>query len=93
MSVDPYMRGRMIERDSYIAPFVINEVLSGGAIGEVVESNNPAFIVGNKVSNMSGWRQYFTTTGEDLQVLPETEIPEQAFLGVLGMPGMTALPG
>ncbi|MBQ0755787.1 MAG: NADP-dependent oxidoreductase [Amphritea sp.] len=93
MSVDPYMRGRMIERDSYIAPFAINEVLSGGAIGEVVESNNPAFVVGNKVSNMNGWRQYFTTTGEDLQVLPETGIPEQAFLGVLGMPGMTAFTG
>ncbi|WP_290702531.1 NADP-dependent oxidoreductase [Amphritea sp.] len=93
MSVDPYMRGRMIERDSYIAPFTINEVLSGGAVGEVVESNNPAFVVGNKVSNMNGWRQYFTTTGEDLQLLPETGIPEQAFLGVLGMPGMTAFTG
>lgn len=93
MSVDPYMRGRMIERDSYIAPFAINEVLEGGAIGEVVESNNPAFVVGAKVSSMNGWRQYFTTTGEDLQVLPETGIAEQAFLGVLGMPGMTAFTG
>ncbi|RRJ82259.1 NADP-dependent oxidoreductase [Aestuariirhabdus litorea] len=93
MSVDPYMRGRMIDRDSYIAPFAIDKVLEGGAIGEVVESNNPAFVVGAKVSSMNGWRQYFTTTGEDLQVLPETGIAEQAFLGVLGMPGLTAFTG
>lgn len=93
MSVDPYMRGRMIERDSYIPPFALNNVLEGGAIGEVVESNNPVFAVGSKVSSMNGWRQYFTTTGEDLQVLPETGIAEQAFLGVLGMPGMTAFTG
>ncbi|WP_020681363.1 NADP-dependent oxidoreductase [Marinobacterium rhizophilum] len=93
MSVDPYMRGRMIERDSYIPPFALNNVLEGGAIGEVVESNNPVFAVGSKVSSMNGWRQYFTTTGEDLQVLPETGIAEQAFLGVLGMPGVTAFTG
>ncbi|MEH6472542.1 MAG: NADP-dependent oxidoreductase [Halopseudomonas sp.] len=93
MSVDPYMRGRMIERDSYIAPFALNKVLDGGAIGEVVESNNPAFVVGSKVSSMNGWRQYFTTAGEDLQLLPESGIAEQAFLGVLGMPGMTAYTG
>ena len=93
MSVDPYMRGRMIERDSYIAPFVLDKVLEGAAIGEVVESNNPAFVVGAKVTSMNGWRQYFTTTGEDLQLLPETGIAEQSFLGVLGMPGMTAFTG
>ncbi len=93
MSVDPYMRGRMIERDSYIAPFALNTVLDGGAIGEVVESNNPAFVVGSKVTSMNGWRQYFTTAGKDLQMLPETGIAEQAFLGVLGMPGMTAFTG
>lgn len=93
MSVDPYMRGRMIERESYIAPFSIDEVLDGGAIGEVVESNNPAFSIGAIVSSMKGWRQYFTSAGKDLQLLPETGIAEQAFLGVLGMPGMTAFTG
>ena len=93
MSVDPYMRGRMMERDSYIAPFTLNTVLEGGAIGEVVESNNPAFAVGAKVSSMKGWRQYFTTAGDDLQLLPDTGIADQAFLGVLGMPGMTAFTG
>lgn len=93
LSVDPYMRGRMIERDSYIEPFALNEVLGGGAVGEVVESRNPQFPVGRKVSSMNGWREYFTSTGNDLQLLPQTEIAEQAFLSVLGMTGMTAFTG
>jgi NADPH-dependent curcumin reductase CurA len=93
MSVDPYMRGRMLERKSYIEPFALNETLAGGAVGQVMESNNVKFPVGSKVANMSGWREYFTTDGTDLQPLPETEIPDQAFLGVLGMPGMTAFTG
>ncbi|MFK0570073.1 NADP-dependent oxidoreductase [Endozoicomonas sp.] len=93
MSVDPYMRGRMIDRESYIAPFALGKVLDGGAIGEVIESNNPAFSVGSKVAHMSGWREYFISDGKDLQPLPASPIPEQAFLGVLGMPGMTAYTG
>ncbi len=93
MSVDPYMRGRMTDSDSYIEPFGLNSVLSGGAIGEVVESRNPRFPVGGKVSSMNGWREYFTSSGDDLQLLPQTEIAEQAFLSVLGMTGMTAYTG
>ena len=93
MSVDPYMRGRMIERKSYVPPFAVGEVLEGGATGEVVESRNPAFPVGTRVAHMSGWREYHLSTGEDLQPLPESSVPEQAFLGILGMPGMTAYTG
>ena len=93
MSVDPYMRGRMIERKSYVEPFALGAVLEGGAVGEVVESDNPAFTVGQKVAHMSGWREYYISKGEDLQPLPESPVPEQAFLGVLGMPGMTAYTG
>ena len=93
MSVDPYMRGRMVDRKSYVPPFALNEVLAGGAIGEVVESFNPNFPVGTHVSSMNGWREYFTSTGEELQALPKTDLPPQAFLGVLGMPGMTAYTG
>ena len=93
MSVDPYMRGRMIERKSYIEPFALGAVLEGGAVGEVVESDNPAFTVGQKVAHMSGWREYYISNGKDLQPLPESPVPEQAFLGVLGMPGMTAYAG
>ena len=87
------MRGRMIDRKSYIAPFALNEVLSGGAIGEVVESRNPSFPEGTKVSSMNGWREYFISSGKDLHALPDSPIPEQAFLGILGMPGMTAYTG
>lgn len=93
MSVDPYMRGRMIDRESYIPPFVIGEVLEGGSIGEVVESNHPEFAVGSKVSAMSGWRSHYVTDGSDHTLLPQTPISESHFLGVLGMPGMTAWTG
>ena len=93
MSVDPYMRGRMIDRKSYVEPFAIGAVMDGGAIGEVVESSHSAFPVGSKVAHMSGWREYFVSSGEALQLLPESPVPEQAFLGVLGMPGMTAYTG
>ncbi len=70
MSVDPYMRGRMIDRKSYIAPFVIGEVLEGGAIGEVIESQHPDFPVGSKVSSMLGWRSHYISDGSDHTVLP-----------------------
>ncbi len=93
MSVDPYMRGRMTDRASYIEPFAIGGVLEGGAVGEVVESRNPAFKTGSKVASMNGWREYFIANGETVQPLPDSPIPEQAFLGILGMPGMTAYTG
>ncbi|MFV0597182.1 NADP-dependent oxidoreductase [Shewanella sp.] len=93
MSVDPYMRGRMMDRDSYIAPFQIDAVMDGGAIGEVVESLNPQFPVGAKVSHISGWRSAFISDGSDLTLLPAVNIPEQYFLGVIGMPGLTAWVG
>ncbi|MBC7003158.1 NADP-dependent oxidoreductase [Photobacterium sp. BZF1] len=93
MSVDPYMRGRMIDRKSYIPPFQIGEVLEGGAIGEVTQSNNPDFPVGSKVSSMLGWRSHFISDGTGLTLLPTTPLPEQTFLGIMGMPGMTAWTG
>lgn len=93
MSVDPYMRGRMMDRDSYIPPFQIDAVMDGGAIGEVVESLNPQFPVGSKVSHISGWRSAFISDGQDLTLLPAVNIPDQYFLGVIGMPGLTAWVG
>ena len=93
MSVDPYMRGRMIDRKSYIAPFVLGEALEGGAIGEVIESNHSDFPVGAKVTSMLGWRSHYVTDGTDHTILPETPLSESHFLGVLGMPGMTAWTG
>lgn len=93
MSVDPYMRGRMIDRESYIAPFQIGQVLEGGSIGEVIESNNPEFPIGTRVSAMHGWRSHYVTDGSDHTRLPNTPMSESHFLGVLGMPGMTAWTG
>ncbi|MBI1249940.1 MAG: zinc-binding dehydrogenase [Alphaproteobacteria bacterium] len=93
MSVDPYMRGRMYDRASYVPPFQIGEALQGGAVGEVVASNDPALKPGDLVQSMFGWREGFVAPAASLQKLPSGNAPPQAYLGVLGMPGMTAYSG
>jgi NADPH-dependent curcumin reductase CurA len=94
MSVDPYMRGRMYDRASYVPPFAIGEALQGGAIGEVVASNADGFAKGDLVSSMFGWREAFVAPAAALEKLPRSaNVPDQAFLGVLGMPGLTAYAG
>jgi NADPH-dependent curcumin reductase CurA len=90
MSVDPYMRGRMYDRPSYVPPFQLGEALQGGAIGTVEASNNPKFAPGDLVESMLGWREAFVNSGAALTKLPQAGVPPQAYLGVLGMPGMTA---
>jgi NADPH-dependent curcumin reductase CurA len=93
MSVDPYMRGRMYDRPSYVPPFQIGEPLQGGAIGRVEQSNNPEYAPGDLVESMLGWREGFVSVGGALQKLPNAQVPAQAYLGVLGMPGLTAYAG
>jgi len=94
MSVDPYMRGRMMDRKSYVPPFQIGEALSGGAVGQVVESNgNDRFQKGDYVSNFTGWREAFVTEGGDLQKIDPNIAPIQVYLGTFGMPGLTAYAG
>lgn len=94
MSVDPYMRGRMVDHESYVPPFQIGETLSGGAVGQVVESNgNSAFSRGDYVNNFSGWREWFVTGGGDLTKIDPNLAPIQAYLGTFGMPGLTAYAG
>lgn len=93
MSVDPYMRGRMYDRESYVPPFQIGEALQGGAIGQVVASNDPGFKAGDLVESMFGWREGFVGPAGALQKLPASNAPPQAYLGVLGMPGLTAYAG
>ena len=93
MSVDPYMRGRMYDRPSYVPPFQIGEALQGGAVGEVIASNDPAFKVGDTVQSMFGWREAFNAEAKTVQKLETHGLPLQAFLGVAGMPGMTAYAG
>lgn len=94
MSVDPYMRGRMSDRKSYVPPFEIGKAMDGGAVGEVVASNDPKFAPGDLVLSMMGWREGFVAKGSALDKLPRIPgVPDQAYLGVLGMPGMTAYGG
>ena len=94
MSVDPYMRGRMYDRASYVPPFQVGAVLQGGAIGEVVASGADGFAPGDLVSSMFGWREAFVAPAATLEKLPrQAGVPDQAFLGVLGMPGLTGYAG
>ena len=94
MSVDPYMRGRMYDRPSYVPPFQVGKVLEGGAVGEVVASNDPGFKPGDIVSSMLGWREGFNAPASALTKLPAIEgVSPSAYLGILGMPGLTAWSG
>jgi NADPH-dependent curcumin reductase CurA len=93
MSVDPYMRGRMMDRESYVPPFQIGEALQGGALGQVIESKSDKLKVGDFVQSMWGWREYETNKAETFQKIDPSLGPLQAYLGTLGMPGMTAYAG
>jgi NADPH-dependent curcumin reductase CurA len=93
MSVDPYMRGRMYDLKSYIPPFQIGRPLEGGCIGRVIESKGGPFEIGDCVSGMLGWREYFVSGGEGLMKIDPKLAPMQSFLGTLGMPGLTAYVG
>jgi NADPH-dependent curcumin reductase CurA len=93
MSVDPYMRGRMYDRQSYVPPFQIGKPLEGGCVGRVIESKNDAFKAGDYVLSMLGWREYFVSKGDGLTKIDPAVAPVQAYLGTAGMPGMTAYVG
>jgi len=90
MSVDPYMRGRMNDTKSYIPPFQLGEALTGGAIGQVVQSEHPEYKVGEHVLNFMGWREAFLSDGRGLNKVDVTHIPAAAYLGTAGMPGQSA---
>src|SRR5205085_1220518 len=92
MTVDPYMRGRMTERKSYVPPFQIGEVLDGGSVGEVVKSRNAGFSEGDYVCGFAsgGWREYNRTAGMMFNKVDPSLAPLECYLGVLGMPGLTA---
>ena len=89
ISVDPYLRGRMREGRSYIAPFEVAQVIESGAVGRVVESRSPRFQPGDTVTGMLGWRLYNVAKPEGLMKVP-SGVPVTTALGVLGMPGLTA---
>ncbi|UYG00715.1 NADP-dependent oxidoreductase [Halomonas sp. GD1P12] len=93
LSVDPYMRGRMSGVHTYVPPFELGKPMDGGAIGEVIESNDEKLKVGDRVSHMGGWRDIAQGAAQGVFKLPDHDVPEQAYLGILGMPGMTAWTG
>lgn len=90
LSLDPYMRGRMEQSKSYAASQALGDVMLGGTVGEVVASNNPDFAVGDEVVGMGGWQLYGLDDGSMLRKIDAKVIPVQAWLGPLGMPGVTA---
>lgn len=90
MSLDPYMRGRMNDSRSYAAPQKLNETMQGGTVGEVAESRHPDFKIGDKVRGMLGWTEYGVAAAAGLAKIDTRHIPMSAYLGVVGMPGMTA---
>ncbi|MGZ6827954.1 MAG: NADP-dependent oxidoreductase [Mycobacteriales bacterium] len=93
MSVDPYMRGRMSDRKSYVAPFQVGAALEGGAVGEVVASRSDTHQVGDTVLHMQGWRDYAVGPARSFRRVDASEVPASSYLGVLGMPGLTAWAG
>lgn len=91
MSVDPYMRGRMNDVKSYVPPFQIDAPLDGGAVGEVVASEAPELPVGTHVVHQAGWREYARLDARHARAIDPSL--QTAYLGVLGMPGLTAYVG
>jgi len=90
VSVDPYMRGRMEDAESYVEPFEVNQVIEGGSIGEVIESKSNHFNQGDLVIGSFGWQEYFTATDKDIRKIDPTLAPITTHLGILGMTGLTA---
>lgn len=94
LSVDPYMRGRMNDRKSYVPPFQLGEPMTGGAVGVVTASAHPDFAVGDAVMSMCGWREAWTAAPETVRGRAvDPALPLSAYLGVAGMPGRTAYIG
>jgi len=93
LSLDPYMRGRMNDARSYAAPQPLDQVMQGGTAGEVVASRHPAFAAGDKVVGMGGWQEYSVVDGGPSGMLRKVDtahIALSAYLGTVGMPGVTA---
>ena len=93
MSVDPYMRGRMNAGKSYAAPYELGQALWGGAVGEVVASRADGFKEGDTILHGLGWREYSLVPARHAQAVDTSLAPASAYLGVLGMPGLTAYVG
>ena len=90
LSVDPYMRGRMRDGVSYAPPAVLGEVMVGGAVGQIIKSNNNSYSEGKIVQGNFGWQEYALSDGIGVNIVDPSVAPISTSLGVLGMPGLTA---
>jgi hypothetical protein len=90
LSLDPYMRGRMNDAKSYAKPVQLGAVMVGGAVGEVAASRHPKFKPGDKVVGAFGWQLYAASDGAGVSRIADPRVPLSAYLGVVGMPGVTA---
>jgi NADPH-dependent curcumin reductase CurA len=90
ISVDPYMRGRMNDAKSYAAPVPIGGVMVGGVVGQVIESKNSKFKIGDIVQGEFGWQEYALSNGQGVRKIDPSIAPISTAIGILGMPGLTA---
>ena len=93
LSLDPYMRGRMNEGKSYAQPQPLGQTMLGGTVGEVIESNNARFAPGDKVVGQGGWQEFSVVDADQtgaLRKVDTSQVPLSAYLGAVGMPGVTA---
>jgi NADPH-dependent curcumin reductase CurA len=90
LSLDPYMRGRMDEARSYAPPQALGEVMQGGTVGEVMESRHADFKAGDEVVGRLGWQVYANAPARELRRIDTRRVPMRAWLGAVGMPGVTA---
>ena len=93
LSLDPYMRGRMDDRESYATPTPLGGVMPGESVATVVASQNPAYSEGDVVAAHTGWRSHALSDGDNLRTIDPAVAPVTTALGVLGMPGFTAYSG
>ena len=93
ISVDPYLRGRMSDAKSYVPPFKVGEPISSGIVAEVLESKHEVYKKGEFVSGLLEWKEQQISNGEGLQKVDKSKAPLSAFLGIVGMAGLTAYLG
>ncbi len=93
LSLDPYMRGRISDAKSYAQNVEIGQLMVGGTVGEVIESTSPGFKVGDTVLAATGWQLYAAMNAEQVLKINTTQVRPSAYLGILGMPGITAWRG
>ncbi|HET9651057.1 MAG TPA: NADP-dependent oxidoreductase [Usitatibacter sp.] len=90
LSLDPYMRGRMSDAKSYVKGVEIGETMVGQTVGEVIDSRHPGFHNGDRVLTSLGWQSHGVAKGKELRIVDASRVPASYYLGILGMPGLTA---